>query len=121
MKAARRPERGELIEGFFSCRNARSRMPQSQREGTARFSQEMRQNHILPSLSFRCGYPLHIGLTRADAAKSGRTITTPPKTGGSCGPSSGALRHTVPAPPMRVAIVLIDPCGKARSSPQRGR
>ena len=56
-------------------------------------------NHILLSLKFLCGYPLPIGLIRADPGKSGRTIATPSKNGGSCGPDSGTEYHTPIAAP----------------------
>ena len=54
--------------------------------GVARFWLKVRQSHIPLCLSFRCVSPLLIGLTRADPGKSGRTIATPPQSGGGMWP-----------------------------------
>ena len=69
--------------------------------------------HIYISLSFLYSYPLLNRLHWADPGKFGRTIATPPKRRGSCGPHRGAEFHASIRPPW-VAIVLNYPCGKAR-------
>ena len=84
----------------MSWNNARSSLERSQQGGVPRITQEMFRNPIPLSLSFFCGYPLQIGLPRADPEKSGRTIATPPpETGAPCGPRSGAMFHADPGPP----------------------
>ena len=86
MKAARRPERGELIEGFF--------MPQRPIQDAA--VTEGGYGKIQPRDAAKPHSPISliplwlsllIGLARADAAKLGRTIATPLKSRGSCGPA----------------------------------
>ena len=90
--------------------------------GTARFGEEMRHRSIPLSLLFRCVCLLLIGLPRADPGRSGRTRAPPPppKRGPLAAPA--AARCGMPlSGPMGVALVLIDPCGKARKCPQAGR
>ena len=65
------------------------------------------------SLSFGFGYALSSALARAERGKAERTRATPPERRGACGPDSGAeYRASIPAP-FGVALVLMDPCGKA--------
>ena len=86
----------------------------------AEFGLKVWQSHIPLSLSCFLGYPLPIGLTRADPGKSGRTIATPPKSGGSCGPDRGEVLHASTRP-LGGRSRPVYPCGKAHKSPQRRR
>ena len=91
--------------------------PTHKGEGGARFGNEV-GHPTFHSLSLFCGYPLLIGLTRAEPAKSGRTIAPPPpKKRGFLVTPIAALCDTPLSLPQGVAIVLIDPCGKARKRP----
>ena len=122
--ARRKPDEREAQIGEFSMCHLRTSMLSATRSEGGCY--KVLAKGVTKPYSFICLIPLLlstmlIGLTRADPAKSGRTIATPLKTGGSCGPGSGTVEHAAIAAPCGVAIVLIDPCGKARSSPQRGR
>ena len=82
------------FEDFFLATPSDPGCNTLKRGGVAGFGQKVLPCHILLSISFLLGYPLPIGLTRADPGKSGRTIATPPpKTGGSCGPGRGEVLH----------------------------
>ena len=97
-------------------------MPQGQRGGGAGFWLKVWQIHIPLSLSCFLGYPLPIGLTRADPGKSGRTIATPPKTGGSCGPGRGEVWHASIRPHEgSLSSSLLIPAGRPGIAPRRGR
>ena len=60
------------------------------------------------------GLPLLFGFHNDDTEKSGKTIATPPKKGGSYRPRVAARCGTPLHRPQGVAIVGIYPCGKAR-------
>ena len=88
-------------------------VPQGQREGCGGKKRGGVASPLsLNSFVFR-GLSLLIGFPRADRAKSGETIATPPETGVPTGPDSGAVFHAS-IRPQGVAIVGIYPCGKAR-------
>ena len=77
-------------------------------------------NSILPYLAlFFCGYPLLLVSPRAERKKKRGTSSDPPPKWGGMTPIA-VLSHIPLSGPMRVALVLIYPCGKARSSPPGG-
>ena len=63
---------------------------------------------------------LLIGLTRADPGKSGRTIATPRKPGGACGPDSGALFHASIRPHEGSLSSSLIPAGRLGAAPSGG-
>ena len=60
------------------------------------------------------------GLPRADPGKSGRTRATPPKSGGSCGPDSGAVFHASIWPHAGSLSSLLIPAGRPGTGPNGG-
>ena len=106
---------------FFMSQRPAYFLPQGQRvEWGIKKREGGTSPHSSKSFVFR-GLPLLFGFHDNDTEKSGETIATPPpETGVPTGPDSGTVGHAS-IRPQGVAIVLIDPCGKARNSPQAGR
>ena len=71
-------------------------------------------HHISLNSFVFCGLSLLIGFHNDDTEKSGKTIATPPETGGGMRPRVAARCGTPYTGPQGVAIVGIYPCGKAR-------
>ena len=77
--------------------------------------------HFSISLIPMCLFPVNRPRACRTATK-GEDESDPPKKRGGMRPPIAAPRGVPLSGPMRVALVLIDPCGKARKQPlQKGR